>query len=743
MMSPQEIKEKRLYVEMGMTEKEFESVTDILGRLPNFTELGLFSVMWSEHCSYKNSKVLLRKFPTSGESVLQGPGEGAGIVDIGDGRAVAFKIESHNRPSAVEPYNGAATGVGGIVRDVFSMGARPVAILGSFRFGELSNERTKYLLKEVVRGSAEYARAIGVPTVGGEIQFDECYETNPLVNVMCVGLLKHEDVRRGLAKGEGNSVIYAGAATGKDGVHGATFASTELAQNAEEKKPLVPAGNPHLEKALMEACLEAMRHPALIGIQDMGAAGLTSSSSEMASKGGMGIELDLDKVPVCEDDISAYEIMLSESQERMLLVAEKGKEQEIIDIFKKHGVTALVVGKVTDEPYLRLYYKNELCAEVMADALATAAPEYRKPSRQAAYYEESNCKDAGIMEITDYNQTLIDLLSTPTIASKKSLYEMADYEAGGHTLVPPGMTAGIVRVPGTDKALAMSVDCNARYVYLDPKIGGKIAVAEAARNVTAAGATPLAITDNLNFGSPENPEIYWQMEQAVEGISEACIALGTPVISGNVSLYNERGSSAIYPTPTIGIVGLIEDINHITTSDFKQVGDLIYLLGETRSEFGGSELQKLQYGGKIFGEPPSIDLEEEKRNQQMLRSAIRAGFVCAAHDISEGGLAVALAECLMLSIKTNVTDSVCLGANIELNVECPTSFLFAESQSRYVVCVRPEYRESFETMTGAVLLGSVTETGRLEICLNGIIQISAEAAAMKKSWEGAIECLLK
>jgi len=735
MISPQEIERERIYAEMGMTDDEFTLVKDSLGRLPNYTELGLFSVMWSEHCSYKNSKVLLRKFPTEGACVLQGPGEGAGIVDIGEGLAAVFKIESHNHPSAIEPYEGAATGIGGIIRDVFSMGARPVAVLTSLRFGELKSERTKYLLREAAAGAAAYANAIGVPTVGGEIQFDACYEANPLVNAMCVGLIRHEDIKKGQAKGAGNAVMYVGAATGRDGIHGATFASTELSQEVEQERPKVQAGDPFLEKLLLEACLELMQSSALVGIQDMGAAGLISSSSEMASKGGMGIEMYLDKVPQREEGMTPYEMMLSESQERMLLIVDKDRQQEVIDLFAQYNLQAITIGQVTSDKHIRLYHKGEICAEVPADALAKAAPEYHKPSREAAYYSELKKRDASPIPITDYNETLLALLTQPTIASKQWVYEQCDYTVGTSTVVPPGSDGGVIRVRGTNKALSMTVDCNARYVYLDPYIGGKIAVAEAARNVTVTGATPLAITDNLNFGSPENPEVFWQMEQSVAGICAACDILHTPVIGGNVSLYNERGDSAIYPTPTIGMVGLIEDLAHITTSEFKHAGDAVYLIGETRAEFGGSELQKLQNDGKIFGVPPMIDLEIEKRNQDLLRTAIKQGLVQSAHDVSEGGLAVCIAECLMLAEG--------LGATFAVTAEEPTALLFSESQSRFVVSVSPKHQEAFEKLMEVQLLGYTTDTNRLEMQVDGVTVLDRCVGRMRESWRGAIACLLK
>jgi len=725
--TPQEIETKKLYVTMGMTDEEFQMVKNILGRQPNYTEIGLFSVMWSEHCSYKSSKVLLRRLPTKGARVLQGPGEGAGIVDIGDGQAVVFKIESHNSPSAVEPFHGAATGVGGIVRDVFSMGARPVAMLNSLRFGNLDNDRTKFLFTEVIRGIAHYGNNLGVPTVGGEIYFDDCYKGNPLVNAMCVGLINHEDIRKGQAHGEGNTVMYVGAPTGRDGIHGATFSSKELNDNDEG---VFVKGDPILEKAIMEACLEVMKHPALVGIQDMGAAGLISSSCEMASKAGMGMEMYLDDVPQREEGMNAYEMMLSESQERMLLVIEKGREDEIRQIFKKYDLDAVAVGKVTNDGIMRLFHKGEIVAEVPADALAEQAPEYHKPSREAKYYKASENVNWRPQTI-DYSKTLLNLLSRPTIASKKFAYQQYDYQIGTSTMVPPGSDAAVLRIRGTNKALAMTTDCNSRYVYLCPHTGSAIAIAEAARNIVASGATPLAVTDNLNFGSPDNPEIFWQMEQSINGIAEACTALETPVIGGNVSMYNERSGSAIYPTPTIGMVGLVEDLSHVTTQFFKDTGDYIYIIGETYEEFGGSELQLMQTG-KIEGRPPSINIDTEKSNQQAVLNAIKAGLVKSAHDISEGGIAVALAECLF---------STTYGALVDIPFD-DAMLLFSESQSRFIVSVAEENKIAFENMANAVLIGQVNHSGRLVItCDKVLIDISVNE--FEKTWEEAIPCLLK
>ncbi|ASB52033.1 Phosphoribosylformylglycinamidine synthase [Bacillus velezensis] len=572
--SKEQIKEEKLYQQMGVSDDEFALIESIIGRLPNYTEIGIFSVMWSEHCSYKNSKPVLRKFPTNGERVLQGPGEGAGIVDIGDNQAVVFKIESHNHPSALEPYQGAATGVGGIIRDVFSMGARPIAVLNSLRFGELTSPRVKYLFEEVVAGIAGYGNCIGIPTVGGEVQFDASYEGNPLVNAMCVGLIDHKDIKKGQAKGVGNTVMYVGAKTGRDGIHGATFASEEMSDSSEEKRSAVQVGDPFMEKLLLEACLEVIQCDALVGIQDMGAAGLTSSSAEMASKAGSGIEMNLDLIPQRETGMTAYEMMLSESQERMLLVIERGREQEIVDIFDKYDLEAVSVGHVTDDKMLRLRHNGEVVCELPVDALAEEAPVYHKPSAEPAYYREFQETEVAAPEVKDATETLFDLLQQPTIASKEWVYDQYDYMVRTNTVVAPGSDAGVLRIRGTKKALAMTTDCNARYLYLDPEEGGKIAVAEAARNIVCSGAEPLAVTDNLNFGNPEKPEIFWQIEKAADGISEACNVLSTPVIGGNVSLYNESNGTAIYPTPVIGMVGLIEDTAHITTQHFKQAGIL-------------------------------------------------------------------------------------------------------------------------------------------------------------------------
>ncbi|EGP4989583.1 phosphoribosylformylglycinamidine synthase subunit PurL [Enterococcus faecium] len=731
----EEIKKKRIYAEWGLTDEEYRMIEEvILGRMPNYTETGLFSVMWSEHCSYKNSKPVLRKFPTSGPHVLQGPGEGAGIVDIGDGLAVVFKAESHNHPSAVEPYEGAATGVGGIIRDIFSMGARPIALLDSLRFGELDNPRTKYLLEEVVAGIGGYGNCIGIPTVGGEIAFDPCYEGNPLVNAMCVGLIEHKHIQKGQAAGVGNSIMYVGAKTGRDGIHGATFASEEFNQEEEQQRSAVQVGDPFMEKLLLEACLELILHhsDSLIGIQDMGAAGLVSSSAEMASKAGSGLILTLDEVPQRETGMTPYEMMLSESQERMLICVKSGEEEKIQELFQKYDLDAVTIGKVTDDGQYRLYHQGEEVANLPVDALAEDAPVYHKEMKEPARIAEFQQLAPYQPVIEEPGQVLLDLLQQPTIASKRSIYETYDSQVQTNTVVRPGSDAAVMRVRGTNKALAMTTDCNARYLYLDPKIGGQIAVAEAARNIIASGGKPLAITDCLNYGSPDKPEVFWELSTSADGIAAACETLGTPVISGNVSLYNETDGQAIYPTPIIGMVGLIEDHKHITTQEFKKSGDLIYILGKTFADFDGSELQNMQLG-RIEGVIRNFDLSIEKRNQELVLTAIQNGLIESAHDCSEGGLAIALAES---AFKHQL--------GISVQFELSSAQLFAETQSRFVLTVAPENKTRFEEMMGdsAILAGKVTEEAMIEISATDG-QIKIETAIARKCWEDAIVCLMK
>ncbi|WP_050613878.1 phosphoribosylformylglycinamidine synthase subunit PurL [Bacillus testis] len=732
--SPDVILAEKIYAEMGLSDEEFQMVCKIIGRKPNYTELGLFSVMWSEHCSYKNSKPVLKKFPVTGEKVLQGPGEGAGIVDIGDGQAAVFKIESHNHPSAIEPYQGAATGVGGIIRDVFSMGARPIAMLNSLRFGELDDARVKYLFKEIIAGIAGYGNCIGIPTVGGEIQFDDCYDGNPLVNAMCVGLIDHKDIKKGQAHGVGNTVMYVGAKTGRDGIHGATFASEELTETSGNNRPAVQVGDPFMEKLLLEACLELIHCDALVGIQDMGAAGLTSSSAEMASKAGSGIEMNLDLVPQRETGMTPYEMMLSESQERMLIVVTKGREQEIVDLFSKYNLEAVAIGRVTDDQRLRLIHKGEVVADVPVDALAEDAPVYHQPSKEPAYYRTYQSMELDTPTIENYGEILKQLLEQPTIASKEWAYDQYDYMVRTNTVVPPGSDAAVLRIRDSRKALAMTTDCNSRYIYLDPEVGGKIAVAEAARNIVCSGAEPLAITDCLNFGNPEKPEIFWQIEKSTDGMSEACQVLGTPVIGGNVSLYNETNGEAIYPTPVVGMVGLIHDLSHITTQHFKQAGDAIYVIGKAQPEWGGSELQKILHG-EIFGPAPSINLTLEEKRQKQLLEAIQTGLVASAHDLAEGGLSVAVAEALF--------GGKGLGASLKVDGDAVTE-LFSETQSRFIVSVPQQHREQFErTVSDAYYLGDVNKSGTLVIIDSDHEEILKEdLVGLESAWKGAIRCLL-
>ncbi|WP_256481330.1 phosphoribosylformylglycinamidine synthase subunit PurL [Brevibacillus ruminantium] len=735
----QQIADQRLYRDMGLTDEEYQLVVSILGRQPNWTETGLYSVMWSEHCSYKNSRPVLGRFPTSGPRVLQGPGEGAGIVDIGDNQAVVFKIESHNHPSAIEPYQGAATGVGGIIRDVFSMGARPVALLNSLRFGELTNPRVQYLFENVVAGIAGYGNCIGIPTVGGEVNFDSTYEGNPLVNAMCVGLIDHDKIQKGVASGIGNPVIYVGASTGRDGIHGATFASEELTEESENKRPAVQVGDPFMEKLLLEACLELIDTGIVVGIQDMGAAGLTCSSAEMASKAGNGIEMNLDLVPQREAGMSAYEMMLSESQERMLVVVGQGQEAKAMAIFDKWGLASAVVGKVTDDGLLRLVHHGEVVAEVPVKTLADDAPVYHRKSAVPAYYVENEKVDpvAAIKQPEDLNEMLQALLAQPTVANKAWVYEQYDHIVRANTAAGPGSDAAVVMVRGTRKALAMSTDCNGRYVYLDPEVGGAIAVAESARNIVCSGAEPLAVTDCLNFGNPEKPEVFWQFEKAVDGMSEACRVLNAPVIGGNVSFYNERSGDAIYPTPTIGMVGLITDVDHITTQHFKGEGDVIILLGETYAELGGSEYQKY-VTGTISGRPPQIDLAKEAAVQKLVLDAIRQGLVKSAHDLSEGGLGVALAEACF---GKNIGASVSLSSDLRADV-----LLFSESQSRILISAAAEDAETVLALAAkqGVPAQAIGKTGseQLVVNINGTEAVRASLTALKAAWKDAIPCLI-
>ncbi|WNQ12160.1 phosphoribosylformylglycinamidine synthase subunit PurL [Paenibacillus aurantius] len=734
----EQIADQQIYKQMGVTDDEYAKICGFLGRQPNYVEIGVFSVMWSEHCSYKNSKPVLRKFPVTGPRVLMGPGEGAGIVDIGDNQAVVFKIESHNHPSAVEPYQGAATGVGGIIRDIFSMGARPVALLNSLRFGKLQNDRVKYLFEHVVGGIAGYGNCIGIPTVGGEVMFDESYEGNPLVNAMCVGLIDHDKIQKGVAEGIGNPVFYVGPATGRDGIHGATFASEEITEETEAKRSAVQVGDPFMEKLVLEACLDLINSGIVVGIQDMGAAGLTCSSAEMASKAGNGMELNLDMVPQREDGMTAYEMMLSESQERMLFVVKPEHEEQAKGIFARWGLDCHKVGKVTNDGRLRLIHNGEEVGNMPVTALVDECPVYSKPSQLPAYYEKNASVDTTrYEEVTDLNGALEKVLASPTVASKEWVYSQYDYMVRTSTAVRPGSDAAVVTIPGTRKALAMTTDCNGRYVYLDPEVGGKIAVSEAARNVVCSGAEPLAITDNLNFGSPEKPEIFWQLEKAVDGMAEACRALNSPVIGGNVSLYNENAKGAIYPTPVVGMVGLVHDVDHITTQSFKREGDVILLAGETKAELGGSEFQYVIHG-VTEGRPPQIDLNVEKNLQEALLGAIQQGLVASAHDLSEGGLAAALAESCI---------SGRIGAEVDFASDLrPDIALFSESQSRVLLSATPDKAEALQKHLAdrgvpVVKLGTVGGKD-LSASVNRKPAIRSSVDQLEKAWKDAIPCLM-
>lgn len=674
-----------LVAEHGLTSAEFERLVAMLGRTPTFTELGIVSALWSEHCSYKHSRNLLRTLPTSAPYVLQGPGENAGVISIGDGLAVAFKIESHNHPSAVEPYQGAATGVGGILRDVFTMGARPVAMLNSLRFGSLDSARVRYLFAGVVKGIGDYGNCVGIPTVGGEIVFDPAYEGNPLVNAMCVGLMHEDELIRAKAEGVGNRIMAVGAKTGRDGIHGASFASEDLSAASDAKRPRVQVGDPFTEKLLLEASLELIASGTIVAIQDMGAAGLTSSSAEMAERGDVGIVIDVTKVPVRETGMTPYEILLSESQERMLVVVHRGREDEVRAILAKWDLDAEVIGEVIAEPVYRVTEGEHVVAEFPGSRLVTECPRYSPPAREDPKIAALRSVDVNaIPEIADEHDpvwTLLELLSSPTIASKVWAYRQYDSTVRTNTVIGPGGDAAVIRVRGTRKGLALKTDCNGRYVYLDPRVGARIAVAEAARNVACTGARPMAITNCLNFGNPGRPEVYYQLSEAIAGIGEACTALSTPVTGGNVSLYNESPAGAVYPTPVIGMVGLLSDVKHATRSTFRTEGNSIVLFGDCTGEIGGSEyLARIH--GIVAGPPPACDLSAERAAIDALIECIEAGHISSAHDCSDGGLAVALAECCI-----GKRDRL-KGADVDLTFAGALPFraaLFGEAQARFVI----------------------------------------------------------
>jgi phosphoribosylformylglycinamidine synthase len=744
-----------LIAKHGLTPEEYQRIRDILKREPNYTELGIFSVMWSEHCSYKNSRLELRKFPTTGPNVLVKAGEeNAGVIDIGDGWGVAFKMESHNHPSAVEPFQGAATGVGGILRDIFTMGARPVFLMNSLRFGDIRpgkpNAATnRRLLSGVVAGIAHYGNCIGVPTVGGEIYFDASYDGNPLVNVFCLGTLRTDEIRRGAATGAGNPVFYVGARTGRDGLAGAAFASRDLTEGSKADRPAVQVGDPFIEKLLLEACLELFQHPeAVVGVQDMGAAGLTCSTCETASRGGSGIEIDLALVPQREPGMTPYETMLSESQERMLIIVRRGHEATVTKIFEKWDLPCALIGRVTEDGMMRVKNHGETVAEIPAKQLADEAPLYKREARRPADLDARQKLDLPSIPQADIADVLPKLLASPDLASKRWVYRQYDHMVQVGTVTPPGSDAAVVRIPTGKNAwkyLAASVDCNAHYVALEPKLGALIAVAECARNLAMTGAEPLALTDNLNFGNPHQPENFYQLQQAVDGLAEGCRAFGIPVTGGNVSLYNQSPAGPIDPTPTVGIVGLIRDAKDITPSHFQEAGDAILLLGEKapREELGAS-LYLREIHGLKRGQPPKLNLDRELALHEAVRTAIRSGKVRSAHDLAEGGLLVALAECAIGGSKP-------IGARVRIEGDYSRldGLLLGESQSRALLTVRPEDAKA--------IISSLEEKGipvqpigtvggpdlKLEIAGDPEKKFAWEIAALHRIWDQALDTYLK
>lgn len=678
--------DKKLLEEHNLTEEEYRTIVELIGREPNITELGIFSLMWSEHCSYKSSKVHLQKLPVTGENVIQGPGENAGIIDIGDGLAAVFKIESHNHPSFIEPYQGAATGVGGILRDIFTMGARPIALMDALRFGPLSISKNKTITEGIISGIAGYGNCMGVPTVGGDVYFNECYSLNPLVNVFCLGICEKEKIFYAKAEGEGNPVLYVGSKTGRDGIHGATMASAEFGDDLEEKRPNVQVGDPFKEKLLLEACLEVMDKNLIVGIQDMGAAGLTCSTTEMASNSNSGIEINLDLIPQREEGMTPYEIMLSESQERMLLVAKKETVKKVQAIYAKWDLDAVIVGYVTSDQKLKVQFAGKTVVDIPVQAVVDMCPVYQRESNIPAYIETKTRLET-VPPPEDYNKTLEKLLSSPTIADKQWVFRQYDHMVQINTALLPGADASLLRMKNKKFALAITLDGNSLYTYLDPKTGGKIAVAEACRNLACVGAHPLGVTNCLNFGNPEKPEIMWQFQETIEGIAEACRTFDIPVTGGNVSFYNDTEGISIHPTPVLGVVGRVHDVNKSSSPGFKNLGDLIFLIGRNKDEIGGSEYLKFIWDMEK-GHPPQIDLQEEKHVHQVCIEAIEKGLLHSAHDISEGGLAVCIAECAFHSKGR-------LGCTLHLQDQLPSeALLFGESQSRVVVTAKPENAEA-------------------------------------------------
>ena len=735
-----------LVAEHGLTPHEYELLVAMLDRTPTFTELGIVSALWSEHCSYKHSKPLLKTLPTKAPYVLQGPGENAGVISIGDGLAIAFKIESHNHPSAVEPYQGAATGVGGILRDVFTMGARPIALLNSLRFGSLDSARVRYLFAGCVKGIGDYGNCVGIPTVAGEVVFDPAYEGNPLVNAMCVGLLKESELMLAVAEGVGNPIIAVGARTGRDGIHGASFASEDLSEASDAKRPRVQVGDPFTEKLLLEASLELIHSGHIVAIQDMGAAGLVSSSAEMAARGDVGVVIDTLKVPAREEGMTPYELLLSESQERMLVVAKVGHEAHVQAILEKWDLTAAVIGEVIAEPVYRVVEGDRVVAEFPGIRLVTDCPMYEPEARESDDIRRRREEHVHLIperrEEQDVCWTLEELLRSPTIASKRWVYQQYDHTVRTGTVIGPGGDAAVVRIRGTDKAIALKTDCNGRYTYLDPRQGARIAVAEAARNVACSGGRPMAITNNLNFGNPKRPEVYYQLKEAVAGMGEACLALGTPVTGGNVSLYNENPSGAVYPTPVVGMVGLVESLAHVTRSAFRVHNDSIVLLGDNTDEIGASEyLQRIH--NVVAGAPPRCDLAAEGALIETLLESIAEGAVRSAHDCADGGLAVALAECVMMDRSRPTGADIDLSAWSSLPLR---ALLFGEAQGRVVVTT-PDPAAVLATAkrhgVPAMVIGTVREdTGTLDLTI-GDRRIKARVAQLADAYHEAIPRIMQ
>ena len=737
----------------GITDEEYNRIIQLLGRRPTYTELGIFSVMWSEHCSYKSSRVHLRRLPTKGECVLQGPGENAGVVDIGGGLAAAFKIESHNHPSFIEPYQGAATGVGGILRDVFTMGARPLAAMNSLHFGPLTAgedatdqakataARNRSIMAGVVKGIGDYGNAFGVPTIAGEVRFGDCYSRNPLVNAFTLGLMRKEHIFYGRAAGVGNPVIYVGAKTGRDGIHGATMASEEFGEEAQSKRPTVQVGDPFLEKLLLEACLEAMRAGAIVGIQDMGAAGLTSSSCEMGARAGNGVEINIELVPQRETGMTPYEIMLSESQERMLIVAAKGRSREVVDIFKKWELDAVVIGHVTADGHLRVKNGGQTVADIPNSALTDEAPVYQRPLEKPATRPAIDVEQVELSP-DDLAATFLRIIAQPTIASKEWVYRQYDHMVRTNTVVLPGSDAAVIRVKEKRRGIAMTLDSNARYCEVDPRAGASHVIAEACRNLIVSGARPLALTNCLNFGSPERPEVMWQFSEVIDGMAEACEVFGTPVTGGNVSFYNETDGRGIHPTPVIGMVGIVEDPRHITTQWFKAGDRAIILIGRTANDLGASEYAVATLG-KLEGRVPQLDLGLERRVQDACLKIIQAGLVESAHDCSDGGLAVAVAESCFSSYRRNA-----IGCQIDLEGELSAAaLLFAETPSRIILSAAAgnvaQIQEIARESDVPVTVIGKTGGDQLKIAVNGAPVIHLPVAAVESAWRGVLPSTLE